>query len=124
MDPRCSGVIHQGDSYNVYLDYYVNDEPIQNEFADLELTISCLTKTGVSKEFKFYYSDGSLVWDSKEEMFYFRLSQEDSFLFDNEITYQLRLYFPNGDVYAEDPHTDPIGKTLSKTVFADVDDTV
>ena len=117
MDSRCGGRIHQGDSYKIYLDYYVNGEPIQNEYADVELTISCLIKTGASKEFKFYYSDGSLLWDLDENKFFFRLSQEDSFLFDNEITYQLRLCFPNGDVYAEDAHTEPIGSTLSRTLL-------
>lgn len=112
-------MIHQGDSYKLYLDYYVNDEPIQNEYTELEMTMSCILENGVSKEFKFYFSKGDISWDETEEKFFIRLSQEQSFLFNKQITYQLRVYLPNGDVYAEDINKACIGNTLSRTVLQD-----
>ena len=116
-----SDIIHQGDQYKVYLDFYTDDkmqEPLKNEYTDLELTIHCLLENGVSKDFQYYFSKGELQWDVTEEKFYFRLTQETSFLFKDKISYQLRTYLPNNDVYGSDKMCMPIGKTISKKVFA------
>ena len=110
-------IIHQGDQYRVYLDYYVNDEPIKNEYSDLELTIGCLLKNGTSQEFKYYFSKGEIIWDEVQEKFYFYLDQDTSFLFNERIGYQLRVCFPNGEVYGSDKECAPIGKTMSKTAL-------
>ena len=110
-------LIHQGDSYRVYLEYFVNDEPIKNEYADLEFTINAINQNGVSQTIQFYLSKDEIKWDDEEEKFYISLSQEETFLFNERIKYQLRVYLSNGDVYADDGNCTKIGKALSKKVL-------
>ena len=110
-------LIHQGDSYPIYLEYYVNDEPLKNEYADLEFTIKALDQNGVSRTLQFYLSNDEIKWDEDEEKFYITLAQEETFLFDERIKYQLRIFLENGDVYADDGNCTPIGKALSKRVL-------
>lgn len=109
--------IHQGDSYPVYLSYLVNDEPLKNEYAEMEFSINAMDQNGVTNTFLFYLSKQEIMWDEIEEKFYIRLTQDQTFLFDRNIKYQLRLQLPNGDVYGDDGNCQPIGKTLSKKVL-------
>lgn len=110
-------MIHQGDSYKLYLDYTVNDEPIKNEYADIEFAIQALNQNGVTTTLLFYLSKDEIKWDETEEKFYIHLTQDQTFLFNERIKYQLRLYLGNGDVYADDGNCQSIGKTLSKKVL-------
>ena len=110
-------IIHQGDSYKVYLDYTVNDEPIKNEYTEMEFTIQVLDQNGVTNTTNFYLSKNDIIWDDVEQKFYIHFTQEQTFLFNERIKYQLRLYLGNGDVYADDGNCQPIGKTLSKKVL-------
>lgn len=110
-------LIHQGDSYSIYLDYYINNEPLTNEYADLEFTIKALDQNGISRTLQFYLSKGEIQWDDDEGKFYISLSQEETFLFNEAIVYQLRVYLENGDVYADDVNCSEVGKSLSKKVL-------
>lgn len=109
--------IHQGDSYPLYLDYYVNGEAIKNEYAEMEFTIESTNQNGVTSTFLFYLSKNEIVWDEVEQKFYIRLTQDQTFLFNERIKYQLRLAVGNGDVYADDGNCSKIEKSLSKKVL-------
>lgn len=110
--------MNRGDSFNLYLDYQLNDVPLapSENIEDIEFTISsngscCCEDT--SDKVQFYLSKNEIIYDDEQQMYYARLTQSQSFKFGRNISYQMRIMFTNGDVYSSNEERAFIGDTLS-----------
>lgn len=99
---------NRGDTIDVVLAYTVNGEPItEGQFNEIEVYIG---------ENRYTLTDGTIVWDSEQEMYTIFVDQEDSFKLSTKTEYQVR--FRTGTkVISSNIKYMPIGKTLSNEVI-------
>jgi len=83
--------IMQGDQYNLVFDLTIDDSEIDISIIDkIQFKVGDLLKS-------YSQEGGEVTFDATQKLFYFPLSQEETFKFDNNSVYcEIRIKFKSG----------------------------
>lgn len=99
---------YQGDQYSFILKMEVGGNPIDMEGIELiEFTIGNLSKNWPLQ----------VTYDKDKKLFYFPVTQEETFKFDQYERYQARIKYIDGNVYGTPVNKININETLSRNII-------
>lgn len=99
---------YQGDQYSFILKMEVGGNPLDMEGIELiEFTIGSLSKNWPLQ----------VTYDKDKKLFYFPVTQEETFEFDQYEQYQARIKYIDGNVYGTPVNKININETLSRNII-------
>lgn len=99
---------YQGDQYSFILKMEVGGNPLDLEGIELiEFTIGSLSKKWPLE----------VTYDQDKKVFYFPVTQEETFEFDQYEHYQARIKYIDGNVYGTPVNKININETLSRNII-------
>ncbi len=100
----------QGDQYRIPIELKHEDGSFitAEEVKDVEIYVGTLRKL---------LSNGSVIFDKSDNLFYVFVSQRDTFLFLGDVNVQARVLYLSGDVVGIDLGAVNFGRATSKVVL-------
>lgn len=99
---------NRGDTIDVSLAYTIDGEPItEGQFDEIEVYIG---------ENRYTLTDGTVIWDSEQEMYTVFVDQAESFKLTTKTEYQVRFRMGTKVISSNIKYM-PIGKVLSNEVI-------
>lgn len=110
--------MNKGDTISFVLDFLIDyDTPLEKDaYSEIELQFN--EEDGTRKNIKLLLSENQIQWDDDLEKYVAYLSQEDTFMLPNVVSYQLRILDKDSDeVYSSEIGHIKLGEVLSNTIL-------